>query len=658
MRPRVQPTLLLYAVLAGTIPAGTPAESERQLVAILQSSAPLYERVQACRQLARIGGANSVAPLAAVLPDDKLSAYAREALEAIPLPAAAQALRDALPRLQGDLLGGVINSLAARRDEQAVQPLSALVRDSNPEIAAAALIALGRVGTAPAIELLQQTMARGTPECREAAAEGCLLAAQQHWRDGDADRAAPLYDAVRRVPLAAQLRATATRGAILARRVAGLALLLEQLHASEDALRDAALAAARELPDPAVTTALMAELDKGDPTLQVLLIGALVDRGGAGVRAALEKKINAPSEEVRVATLQALGDAGGDSTVPLLLAAIGASSAREAGAAFQSLSRINAGNVQAAILQFLPSASPPLAARLISVIGERNDPGAADELLKLARNPEPDISKAALRALALAARPGDVPELTRLAARMPDQEGKTLAARPLVTAAMKVPDVQERTDLVVQQLEQAPDAETRFVLLLPLGVIVRSTGGNERALAAVQATLADAAPQVREAALRALANWPNAAPCLALVDFSARSDVSSAQREIALQAAARMAANLAARREPARWDALAVFQRIDRVARTKDEKLSLVDGLASLRRIEAVRMLARHFEDPAVRPRAAAAVIQIAPVLLPSEHGAEIKALLQRIGAGVPDEEIRQAARRLLDGPSAGLDHK
>jgi hypothetical protein len=113
-----------------------------------------------------------------------------------------------------------------------------------------------------------------------------------------------------------------------------------------------------------------------------------------------------------------------------------------------------------------------------------------------------------------------------------------------------------------------------------------------------------------------------------------------------------MAANLAARREPARWDALAVFQRIDRVARTKDEKLSLVNGLASLRRIEAVRMLARHFEDPAVQREAAAAIIQIAPALLPSEHGAEIKAALQNISAGVPDDEIRQAARRLLDGAS------
>ena len=408
------------------------------------------------------------------------------------------------------------------------------------------------------------------------------------------------------------------------------------------------------MPDPQVTATLIAELEKAEPGLQALLITALVDRAGSRVLGAVEAKAMAPSEEVRIVALEALGKIGRDSSLPLLLQAIRAPSGRESAAAFDSLARITAPDAQAEILKALPAVGPPLRVKLISVIGERNADGAATELLKLALSSDVEISKASLRALAVVSRPEDLPELTRMAVAMPDQERKTLAARALVTAAVKVPEPERRADLVLAQFRQTTDAETKISLLLPLGAIVRSTGGNDKALLVVKSALTDNSERVRDAALRTLVNWPDAAACLPLVEFSTRSDATPTQRENALRAAMRMAANVVAGRDPSPLDPLALFRKVDRIVRTKDEKLMLVSSLASLKRIEAVQILQRYLDDPTVQTQAALAVVQIAPALLNSERGAEIKQVLERIVATAKDEDARRNAARVAKGLPLG----
>ncbi|MDO8542402.1 MAG: HEAT repeat domain-containing protein [Opitutaceae bacterium] len=620
------------------------AQQSRPWIAMLQSDAPLFERAQACRRLAVVGGDEAVPALAALLSDPALSHYAREALEAIPHPAAGEALCGALRTLEGSLLVGVVNSLGMRREPDAAGALAPLVTEADSQVATAALLALGRIGGPEAIRVLQHALGGGRDDLRDPAAEGCLLVAARHLADGRRDDATGLYDAVRGAPVAAQLRATATRGAIVARGAAGRTLLVEQLHATEISMRDAALASIRELPDPPVTAILVAELETAEPDLQALLIPALADRESGQVLAAIEAKARAPSEEVRVAAVQALGRIGRNSSLPLLLQATRAPSNRETAAAFASLARINAPDTQAEILQILPATAPALRARLIAVIGERNARGAGAALLELAQNPDTETSKASLRALAAAARPDDLPELIRMAVAMPDEERKTLAARAIATTAMRVPEVGRRVDAVLSQLRQATNENARISLLLPLGAIVRSIGGSAEALPVITSMLTDNSERVRDAALRTLADWPSAAPGMTLLEVATRRDATPVQREIGLRGATRMAANVAAGRDRTPLDALAVFKTVNGIVRSQAEKLMLVSGLASLERIEAVQMLQTYLDDPTVHTEAALAVVKIAPALLASEQGGAVRQLLERIAASEKDEDTRRKA--------------
>lgn len=104
-----------------------------------------FAKAKACQRLAVVGDEASVPAIAALLGDPRLSHYARTALEPMPGPAASKALREALGRLEGILRVGVINSIAVRRDGEALPLLAELRRSEDADAAAAATSAIHRI---------------------------------------------------------------------------------------------------------------------------------------------------------------------------------------------------------------------------------------------------------------------------------------------------------------------------------------------------------------------------------------------------------------------------------------------------------------------------------------------------------------------------------
>ncbi len=176
------------------------AETERQLISVLESNAPPAEKAITCKRLVVHGTKDAVPALAALLPDKELSSWARIPLEAIPDPAADAALREALGKVQGRLLIGVINSIGVRRDAQAVDSLAQRLGDADAEVASAAAVALGRIGNAAATKILEQALATVPEVVRGAVAEGCVYCAEQLLAGENRTAAASLYDKVRARP--------------------------------------------------------------------------------------------------------------------------------------------------------------------------------------------------------------------------------------------------------------------------------------------------------------------------------------------------------------------------------------------------------------------------------------------------------------------------
>lgn len=169
--------------------------SEESQLAVLESDAPLREKAVACHKLVYVAGPKSVAPLAALLADEVMSDYARSGLEAIEDASASQALLDALPKLKGRMLAGVVNSLGVRREVKAIAPLQRLATEPSSEVRTEALASLGMIATPEVVPTLESGLKAG-PELRTAAGHAGLIAVGHLRADGEAEAAAGLLKAI------------------------------------------------------------------------------------------------------------------------------------------------------------------------------------------------------------------------------------------------------------------------------------------------------------------------------------------------------------------------------------------------------------------------------------------------------------------------------
>ncbi len=399
MRKQLLSTLCLAGCLFLILPPTSSAEREttEALVGILESEASVEEKAIACRKLGEFGTAAAVPALASLLDHEVLAAYARSGLERIPDPSASAALRSALETTEGELLVGVITSLAALRDEAAVGALSELSRRDDEDISRAALLALGRLASPDAVRAVKTALASG----RQGAGAAGLLAAEQRRAMGDTDAAIALYDAVRSADVPASYRLGATRGAILTRH--SVPFLMEQLESEDAAIRDVGLMAIREMPSDALADALHTRLASAAPDLRVQLITALGDCHNPASFQVVRSQLASDSQATRVAALGVVSTvgSGADLASTLLDVVQARRSPGERQTAMDLLTRMEGGqDVDRVILARLGQAEAvDQRIDVIRVLGNRRSASAVDDLLQQAGDEDRGVRVAALRAM-------------------------------------------------------------------------------------------------------------------------------------------------------------------------------------------------------------------------------------------------------------------
>jgi len=190
--------------------AAARADLIAKLSAALSSEISRDAKDVVCRLLTVIGTAEAVPALAALLANEDLSHMARYALERIPDPAAAQALRDAIPQLAGKWKAGVIGSLGVRQDADSVAALAALLTDADAVVARAAACALGDIRTTEAVAALAS--ATVPAECQMAVTDALLACAEKLLADNQGMEAMKIYKKFLGDQQPKQVRLAATRG--------------------------------------------------------------------------------------------------------------------------------------------------------------------------------------------------------------------------------------------------------------------------------------------------------------------------------------------------------------------------------------------------------------------------------------------------------------
>jgi HEAT repeat protein len=600
--------------LAAAAPRATADDQVQKLVAVLRGDAPQLEKIRACQQLAAMGSKDAVPALAALLPDEKLSVYARAALEVTPDPAADEALRSALKSLHGDQRIGAINSLAVRRDAAAVGPLAKIVQDRSTG-ALEALVALGHIANPAAIEVLRHTLADGPSELQPAAADGCLIAADRQFAAGQPDIALPLYDAVRHATVPRQFQLAGLHGALVTGESTDL--LLEQLRSDHPDSFRMALTAIRQLPGAAITAALVAELPRARPPVQALLIPALVARKDGTILPAIEAMAGSPSPDVRMAALHGLGQIGGPSSVPILLKAIATpGTPAEADAAAASLILQRTPETDGLILQAVPTAAPGVRVVLMTILDKRNATTAVDELLRQAQQPDPEVSKAAFGALMYLARPEDFSKVLQLCIAVKNDAVRQRAEQAAFITCRKVEGDTTRSRMVLAALPGATTPAARCSLLRILGGI-----GNYPSYQALKSALNDDDRQIRDTAVSVLSNWLDPTPTQVLL-AAATNPSKPINRMAALGGAVRLATMAATDGQTPSAQAIAWFAQASKAATTVDEKRLVLSGLGQLRCAEGLQLVEPYLTEPQLKAEAALALSQIGPRPTPTDQQA------------------------------------
>lgn len=476
------------------------SNNPRDLIAVLKSDAPPQNKAMACKKLAIYGNQDAIPALAPLLLDEQLASWARIALEAIPGPAADQALREALSKTQGRLLVGVINSIGFRRDTQATGKLMELLKASSADVASAAAVSLGKIGGDDAANGLSKLLGEAPVSVRSAIAEGCIGCAELFLANGNNAAATRLYDMVRQSQSPKQRILEATRGAILARKSAGIPLLMEQLRSADKAAYSMGLRTARELPGREVTEVLAAELDRTPSDRQASLLLALADRRDEAVLPKVIEMAGKGSEAMRIVAVSVLDQLGDPTSMPVLLEAATHSNTTLAQSAKAAVARLESKKVDADILSRLSQSQGKMRLVLIELVGQRRIEAALPIMMRYVEDSDPETRRAALDTVGAIGSEKQVADVVRMLPKASASQDRANMEKTLMTLCGRW-GISCASSLL--PLAQNSDRAMRRIALRALA----SVGGPE-ALSTITKAVKDPDEATQDEAVGLLATWP------------------------------------------------------------------------------------------------------------------------------------------------------
>jgi HEAT repeat protein len=415
-------------------------------------------------------------------------------------------------------------------------------------------------------------------------------------------------------------------------------IVLGILRSDDQDMQAAAIAMVKEMPGTDVTKALAKELPNLSAKSQVQLLSALGDRGDAAARPAVVTAVKSEDQSVRIAALRALGQLGDDSDVELLSQAAAGSTGAEQKAARDSLYRLRGPNVDKVILTSITKADAKTKVELISCISQRNIKAGVPTLLETAKDSDRKVRIQSLRVLKVVAGPEQLPALVELLINAKSSSDRTEAQKTIAAIAHRIEYKNHQAESVLAALPSVKETAARCSLLNVLGRI-----GDNNALPVLTAALKDENVEVQTAAIRALAEWPTPEPIPNLLKIAENSD-NKVHRILALRGFIRLLGLTSDR--PAD-ETIEMYKKAMSLAPNAGEKKKVLAGLANMKSLAAMDMVAAYLDDDELSIEAGAAVINIAGGIY-SDHPEQAKDMLNRVIKTTKNDSLSQQAQELI----------
>lgn len=593
---------------------------EKRYLQLLRSPAVTLAGKQfVCEQLSLMGSKKSVGTLAKMLADSATFEMAKFALERIPHGSAGKALRKMLDKTKGVRQIGLINALAQRRDTKVIKWLRRHIADPDSAVAAASIAAMGRIGNGAAASTLRQAWRSAAGSMKARYAHALLDCAGARFAAGEASAAYEIYAELYAKSQSGPSRTAALRGMVLSARQRSAEVLLGVLQSGDREMAAAAAALAREISPERSIAALLQEFQNLTPATQVKLLSAVAGRRDEEARRMALSAAESPREDVRIAAVQALGVCGDASTVASLAHFAGAKG-RPARAAQESLARLRSEGVDAEILRQLPEAPEREQVALIQAAAARRIVQAAPILLDLTKGISEPVRLQAIKSLGEIGRPEHLKEMVKMLVSTGDAAARREYEKSIVAVAGKIAEPDRKSEEILRALPTVHAVLPRASLLRVLGKI-----GSPAALPVLRDALRENEPELRLAAIRALGDWPSAAPLPDLLSIAQDSTQGKA-RILALRGFIRLIGLPSDR--PA-GETVRLYRTAMQLSETPEDKKRVLSGLANVPAQEALALADSFRKDSTLAQEAAAAIVKIAGHLRSTAPDAAKRALLQ-----------------------------
>jgi len=496
----------------------------------------------------------------------------------------------------------IIKSLGDLRSPGAFDPLRTEVASQDPRIRLAALYALANIGDSRTADILAKAAADGPANERGEVTSCYLLLARREAETGDAAGALSIGRMLYDRPTATegvQVRAAALEVIVRSKGESAIDDLIAAMADSNGQIRSAALRLASRIPGTTATRRWVAATQRGATRREI--VSMLGIRGDGSAYPAVISLMGDADAGVREAAIDATVRLKGEESVPLLLSLLERSSeASDITAVRMALESLPRERVVPLVVASLARVTPAACVMLVDHLGKFADT-LSGPLIGLTKSAVPSVRLAALRALGTVGKEADAPRLIALLLGTESEPERAAAEKSLVSLCGRIPDPENRSDVLLAAYRTATPVQ-RAGLFRVMGRL-----GGRKALSLASAETRSKDPDLHDAAVRALADWPtlDAFDSLLVV---ARSDGNLNLRVLALRGAVRLVANspippAAAVRYHARTLAAAV---------RPDEKRLALGALANIRTSEALREVIPYISDDSLGLDAAMAAGTIA----------------------------------------------
>ena len=593
------------------------------------------------KQLELVGKDESVALLAKLLKDKELCDAACRALLAIGTENASKTLLEALDSVDESSKAAVIKTIGQLENKDAAEKLLEYTNNSDREIRLSALFAIANIGDSSAKKVLQKATLSQDPYEKAKAYSFYLLYAKKLAKEAKEKQAVEICKNIYEKSDQITIRCQALSSLVAIQGNQAQGTLLRAIESDNDQTQATILQLAKNLGDEKDTLKWVEKLETVSDDTKVRIIAMLGDRGDKSALPGLTKFISPmqPNGKVAAAAVSAVAKLGQAESINIILSALDSGEAERVNAVREALKLLAGKNINEAVANKLAALNLTAESKivLIEFLAERLATEHKDIVLAQTKDSDENVKLAAIKALGDIGGVGDIGELIKIMADAESSKLRTAAQKSTVSVCKRTADMSS----VISALDEAGE-KSKALLLETLSKL-----GGKETINKVLAQTTSSVESVKDAALRALADWPDEYAISPLLDIAAKAE-DPKYHIITLRGCLRIISTAALPAEKK----IELYKKAMAIAKRNDEKKMILAGLSKIKNKEALLMAGEYLDDDQLNSEAALAIANIACGENEKDEGLQLPEaaeLLKKAKNYIADEKLKEKVQKQID---------